>query len=171
MLANVSTISRDQWQIWLRKDELDEIDLKILVELQKDGRLTNQELSARVHLSASPCHRRVRLLEESGVIEGYGARLSHRALGMPIVAFILVRLAAQSKNAMAEFEVAVRRTSEISACYLMSGRQDYLLQVFTASLDSYEEFVRNKLSELPGIGSWETNFVFGEIKKSLITPQ
>ena len=150
---------------------MDEIDFKILIELQKDGRLTNQELSERVNLSPSPCHRRVRLLEEAGVIEGYGARLSHRALGMPIIAFILVRLAAQSKNAMAEFELGIRRTSEITACYLMSGRQDYLLQVFTASLDSYEEFVRNKLSELPGIGSWETNFVFGEIKKSVLTPK
>ena len=150
---------------------MDDIDFKILMELQKDGRLTNQELSARVNLSPSPCHRRVRLLEEAGVIEGYGARLSHRALGMPITAFILVRLAAQSKSAMAEFEVGVRRTSEITACYLMSGRQDYLLQVFTASLDSYEEFVRNTLSELPGIGSWETNFVFGEIKKSILTPK
>lgn len=171
MLANVLIRSANQWQIPLRNGEMDDIDFKILMELQKDGRLTIQELSARVNLTPSPCHRRVRLLEEAGVIEGYGARLSHRALGMPIVAFILVRLAAQSKSAMAEFEVGVRRTSEITACYLMSGRQDYLLQVFTASLDSYEEFVRNKLSELPGIGSWETNFVFGEIKKSFLTPE
>lgn len=150
--------------------ELDEIDSKIVIELQRDGRLTNQELSERVNLSASPCHRRVRMLEERGIIEGYGARISHRALGMPIIAFITVRLAAQSKNAMAEFERGVRETPEITACYLMSGRQDYLLQVFTASLDSYELFVRARLSELPGIGSWETNFVFGEIKRGVLLP-
>lgn len=150
---------------------MDEIDLKILTELQKNGRLTNHELSERVNLSPSPCHRRIRLLEQAGIIEGYGARLSHKALVMPIIAFILVRLAAQSKIAMAEFEGGITRTSEITACYLMSGRHDYLLQVFTASLESYEEFVRNKLSELPGIGSWETNFVFGEIKKSFLTPK
>ncbi|MBS0236873.1 MAG: Lrp/AsnC family transcriptional regulator [Proteobacteria bacterium] len=149
---------------------MDEIDSKIIIELQQDGRLTNQKLSERVNLSPSPCHRRVRILEESGVIEGYGARISHRALGMPIIAFITVRLAVQSKNAMAEFEQGVRRTPEITACYLMSGRQDYLLQVFAASLDSYEQFVREKLSELPGIGQWETNFVFGEIKKGYLTP-
>lgn len=149
---------------------MDEIDSKIVAELQRDGRLTNQELSERVNLSPSPCHRRVRILEEVGVIEGYGARISHRALGMPIIAFIAVRLAAQSKNAMAEFEDGVLRTPDVTACYLMSGRQDYLLQVFTASLDSYEQFVRDRLSELPGIGSWETNFVFGEIKKGFLTP-
>lgn len=149
---------------------MDEIDSKIIVELQRNGRLTNQELSERVNLSPSPCHRRVRILEEAGVIEGYGARVSHRALGMPIIAFIMVRLAAQSKNSMAEFERGVTRTPEITSCYLMSGRQDYLLQVFTASLDSYEQFVRDTLSELPGIGSWETNFVFGEIKKEALIP-
>lgn len=149
---------------------MDEIDSKIIAELQKNGRLTNQELSERVNLSPSPCHRRVRILEETGVIEGYGARISHRALGMPIVAFISVRLATQSKKSMAAFEEGVRRTPEITSSYLMSGRQDYLLQVFTASLDSYEQFVREKLSELPGIGSWETNFVFGEIKKGFLDP-
>ncbi|RWA58059.1 Lrp/AsnC family transcriptional regulator [Mesorhizobium sp.] len=145
---------------------MDEIDSKIIHALQLNGRLTNQELSDRVNLSPSPCHRRVRILEESGVIEGYSARVSHRALGMPIVAFIAVRLASQSKDAMALFEDGVRRTEEVTACYLMSGPQDYILQVFSISLDTYEQFVREKLSELPGIGAWETNFVFGEIKKS-----
>lgn len=149
---------------------MDQIDFKIIRELQKDGRLSNQELSERINLSPSPCHRRVRILEESGVIEGYTARISHRALGMPVIAFITVRLASQSKNSMARFEEGVSRTSEITSCYLMSGRQDYLLQVFTASLDTYEEFVREKLAELPEIGSWETNFVFGEIKKGYIVP-
>ena len=149
---------------------MDAIDSKILIELQKNGRLTNQELSERVNLSPSPCHRRVKILEEAGVIEGYGARINHRALGMPVIAVILVRLASQSKNTMAEFEEGVCRTPEITSCYLMSGRQDYLLQVFTASLDSYEQFVRNQLSELPGIGSWETNFVFGDIKKGYLLP-
>lgn len=149
---------------------MDQIDFKIIRELQKDGRLSNQELSERINLSPSPCHRRVRILEESGVIEGYTARISHRALGMPVIAFITVRLASQSKNSMSRFEEGVSRTSEITSCYLMSGRQDYLLQVFTASLDTYEEFVREKLAELPEIGSWETNFVFGEIKKGYIVP-
>lgn len=89
---------------------------------------------------------------------------------MPVIAFITVRLASQSKNSMAKFEEGVSRTDEITACYLMSGRQDYLLQVFTVSLDTYEQFVREKLSELPEIGAWETNFVFGEIKKGHLMP-
>lgn len=149
---------------------MDKIDFKIIAELQRNGRLTNQELSERVNLSPSPCLRRVRLLEEDGVIAGYSARISHRAIGLPVIAFINVRLASQSKNGMSVFEDAVRRTPEISTCYLLSGRQDYLLQVFTASLDSYETFVRDKLAELPGIGTWETNFVFGEIKQTSINP-
>ncbi|PXF31868.1 AsnC family transcriptional regulator [Pokkaliibacter plantistimulans] len=149
---------------------MDEIDSKIIIELQRNGRLTNQELSERVNLSPSPCHRRVRMLEESGVIEGYSARINHRALGMPIIAFVQVRLASQSKNVMTEFERSVRDTVEITSCYLMTGRQDYLLQVFTSSLDSYELFVRNKLAELPGIGSWESSFVFGDIKNGLLVP-
>ncbi|PPC76694.1 AsnC family transcriptional regulator [Pokkaliibacter plantistimulans] len=149
---------------------MDEIDSKIIIELQRNGRLTNQELSERVNLSPSPCHRRVRMLEESGVIEGYGARINHRALGMPIIAFVQVRLASQSKSVMTEFERSVRDTAEITSCYLMTGRQDYLLQVFTSSLDSYELFIRNKLAELPGIGSWESSFVFGDIKNGLLVP-
>lgn len=149
---------------------MDAIDSKLIVELQKDGRLTNQELAERVHLSPSPCHRRVRQLEAAGVIEGYSARIGHRALGLPIPVFITARLAQQSRQAMASFEEAVRRVDEITACYLMSGRQDYLLQVYTASLESYEQFVRAKLAELPGIGSWETNFVFGEIKRGHLVP-
>ncbi|GGF43765.1 hypothetical protein GCM10011611_57710 [Aliidongia dinghuensis] len=148
---------------------MDGIDSKIIRALQADGRLTNQELSEKVNLSPSPCHRRVRMLEASGIIDGYSARISHRALGMPIMAFITVRLASQ-KNSMTLFEEAVRRTEEITACYLMSGAQDYILQVFSISLDTYEQFVREKLSELPGIGGWETHFVFGEIKKGGLVP-
>ena len=147
---------------------LDEKDHLIISELIEDGRLTNQELSKRINLSPTPCHRRVRMLEETGVIQGYTAVIDPKLAGYCISAFVSVKLlplaSGEKKRAMAEFEESVRHVGRINACYLMSGSNDYILYVRARSMEDYEQFMRNQLSELPGVASWETNFVFGEIK-------
>ncbi len=150
--------------------ELDKTDLKILAQLQKDGRLTNQELSERVALSPSPCLRRVRQLEDAKVIQGYTAVVDREACGLPVMAFISIRLQKQTDSTIAKFEKGVQDLDEVMACYLMSGTSDYMLQVLSGSLGDYERFVRDKLSRIPGIGTLETHFAFGQVKQQRVYP-
>lgn len=150
--------------------ELDKTDLKILAQLQKDGRLTNQELSERVALSPSPCLRRVRQLEDAKVIQGYTAVVDREACGLPVMAFISIRLQKQTDSTIAKFEKGIQDLDEVMACYLMSGTSDYMLQVLSGSLGDYERFVRDKLSRIPGIGTLETHFAFGQVKQQRVYP-
>ena len=149
---------------------MDNIDIKILHELQRNARITNQELSERINLSPTPCARRVKLLEEAGVIKGYSAIIDPEPYGFPVMAFVTVRLAKQAEAEIATFEAAILQLEQVTACYLMSGRQDYLLQVYAASLKDYETFVRNKLTRVIGIAEIETHFAFGQVKRSLLLP-
>ena len=149
---------------------MDNIDIKILHELQRNARITNQELSERINLSPTPCTRRVKLLEEAGVIKGYSAIIDPEPYGLPVMAFVTVRLAKQAEAEIATFEAAILQLEQVTACYLMSGRQDYLLQVYAASLKDYETFVRNKLTRVIGIAEIETHFAFGQVKRSLLLP-
>jgi DNA-binding Lrp family transcriptional regulator len=149
---------------------MDKIDRKLIAELQRDGRLTNQELSERVSLSPSPCLRRLRQLEQDGVIEGYTALVNQEACGLHITAFVSIRLEKQNNKTIQAFESGIRDLDEIVACYLMSGSSDYLLQVLSASLKDYETFIRDKLSRTPGIGTLETHFAFGQVKRSSVFP-
>ena len=113
---------------------MDKLDFSILYELQKNGRISNQELSDRVNLSPTPCSRRVKILEQSGVIKGYSATVDAELFGLPIMAFVNVRLVKQTDVEIKVFENEIMALNEITACYLMSGRNDYLLQVFSSSL-------------------------------------
>ena len=149
---------------------MDRIDHKLVRQLQKNGRLTNQELSERVSLSASPCLRRVRKLEESGVITGYTALVDQKKYGYSINAFVNVRLEKHTDSLVAKFEAGIQNLEEIIACYLISGSRDYLLQVVAKDLDGYEYFLRKKLRLVPGIGQLESNFVMGQVKKSAQLP-
>ncbi len=142
---------------------MDQIDLAILRELQRDGRISNQELSERVGLSPSPCLRRVRQLERQGVITGYRAVVDYEACGLPITAFVMVRLEKQSEETIRTFEKGLGRLSNVLAGYLTSGSFDYMLHVVCASLKDYENFIRDDLTRIPGIGSLESHFVFGDI--------
>jgi Lrp/AsnC family leucine-responsive transcriptional regulator len=144
---------------------MDRIDRRILRELQANGRLTNQELAERVNLSPSPCLRRVRLLEEAGVILGYTAIVDQEKLGLPVNAFVSVRLERPSPEAMRTFEERIQRHDDIQECYLMTGSRDYLLHVVSHSLKTYEQFVREQLTQIPGIASVETSFAFGRVKR------
>jgi len=149
---------------------MDSIDLRILKELRKDGRLSNQELADRVSLSASPCLRRVRKLEESGVIKGFTALIDHRKYGLSINAFISVRLEKHTDALVSDFEKGIQKLDEVIACYLISGSRDYLLQIVAKDLDSYEQFLRQKLRLVPGIGQLESNFVLRQIKTTAQLP-
>jgi Lrp/AsnC family leucine-responsive transcriptional regulator len=149
---------------------MDRTDRKIIGELQRNGRLTNQELSERVSLSPSPCLRRLRQLEQDGVIKGYTAIINQEACGLDITAFVSIRLEKQTDKTIQAFERGVRDLDEIVACYLMSGSSDYLLQVLSPSLKDYEAFIRDKLSRTPGIGTLETHFAFGQVKHNTVFP-
>lgn len=150
--------------------DIDAKDLQIIRELQQDGRLTNQELAARVNLSPSPCLRRVRLLEEAGVITGYSADVDPRACGLSITAFIRIALQRHERDAVANFEHSIRRIDEILDCYLLTGEADYMLRVVVADLEEYERFVRGRLHAIPGISSMKTSLVYGTVKSSRVFP-
>lgn len=150
--------------------DIDAKDWQIIRELQADGRLTNQELAQRVNLSPSPCLRRVRLLEEAGVITGYSADVDPRACGLNITAFILVALQRPERDAVENFEKSVARIEEILDCYLLTGEADYMLRVVVADLEEYERFVRKRLHAIPGISSIKTSLVYGTVKSSRVFP-
>jgi Lrp/AsnC family leucine-responsive transcriptional regulator len=149
---------------------MDAKDRQIVRALQKDGRLTNQDLADRVALSPSPCLRRVRLLEERGIITGYAARVDAKAYGLAVTAYIRVALQRHEKDSVRTFEARVAEIDEILECYLMTGDADYLLKVMVADLDAYEVFVRNRLHAIPGIASINTSLVYGVVKDSKVFP-
>jgi Lrp/AsnC family leucine-responsive transcriptional regulator len=144
---------------------MDAIDRKIVAALMADGRLTNQDLSGRVGLSPSPCLRRVRNLEALGVIKGYTAVIDQERYGLPINVFVSIQLERQTDAALRAFERGVEGLDEVMECYLMTGNRDYLLRVVSGSLKSYERFVREVLSALPGIASIESSFAFSQLKQ------
>jgi len=143
---------------------LEPVDLRILAALQQDGRLTNQALSTEVGLSTSPCWRRVRQLEEDGVIQGYAALLDRRRIGLGVLAFIRVRIDSHSAAEAEEFSDSVRQLPEVVACYSIAGDSDFLLQVVAPDLDSYADFAMAVVRRLPGIKEMQTMFVLKEIK-------
>ena len=126
---------------------LDAIDRKILSLLQSDSRMTMQELSEKVGLSVSPCHRRVKLLEERGVITRYIATVDQKSLGLHVSVFISIKLARQKEEDLNRFAKAISKWDEVLECYLMTGNRDYLLRVVAADLSSYEAFLKNKLTQ------------------------
>ena len=134
---------------------LDAIDRKILSLLQADSRMTMQELSEKVGLSVSPCHRRVKLLEERGVITRYIATVDQKSLGLHVSVFISIKLARQKEEDLNRFAKSISKWDEVLECYLMTGNRDYLLRVVAADLSSYEAFLKNKLTRLDGIASIE----------------
>jgi Lrp/AsnC family leucine-responsive transcriptional regulator len=140
--------------------ELDTIDRKILVALQRDGRLTNLELAEIVGLSPSPCLRRVKLLESRGILSGYVALVDPTTIGLDIMAFVRVALERQDASGLDEFERQVGRWPQVLECYLMTGDADYQLRVVATSLADYEAFLRDKLTKIPGVSKIQSSFAF-----------
>lgn len=145
------------------KHDLDEIDLRILKAIQGDGRISNQQLSETVGLSPSPCLRRLRNLEDSGVISGYFGLVDPKAVGLNVTAFVRVRLSSQDDQHLAAFEKAVLEIDEVMECYLMTGECDYQLRVLVSSLAMFEDFLRNSLTHIPGVAEVTSSFALRPI--------
>ncbi len=143
---------------------LDAIDRRILDRLQEDGRVSNVELANDVGISSSPCWRRVRELETRGVISGYVALVDAAAVGLPVSVFIQVTLERQIEAALETFEAAVKERPEVMECYLMTGDADYLLRVVVSDLPTYEAFLKDHLTRIPGIANIKSSFALNQVK-------
>jgi Lrp/AsnC family leucine-responsive transcriptional regulator len=142
---------------------LDRIDYAILDHLQRDGRATSGELAEAAGLSASPALRRQKLLEEDGTIRRYVVLLDQDRVGLPVSVFVSVRLQAQTDEHLAAFEKAVAELPEVMECYVMSGASDYLLRVVAPDLGAYEEFLRTRLTRIPGVRGVESGFALKRV--------
>jgi Lrp/AsnC family leucine-responsive transcriptional regulator len=136
--------------------ELDRLDLAILEHLQANGRATAQDLGEAAHLSASPSHRRQKLLEEAGVIQRYVALLDQDKVGLPVNVFVSVKMANHQDETLRGFERAVEACAEVMEVYEMTGASDYLLRIVAADIASYEAFLRGHLVKIPGVQSFES---------------
>lgn len=143
--------------------EIDAIDRKILDILQKQGRIANSDLAERAGLSASPCARRVRHLEESGIIARYAALIDQKAVGLPVNVFVNVTLERQIEGALQDFENEILKRPEVMECYLMTGEADYFLRIVVADLDAYERFLVDHLTRVPGIANIKSSFALKQI--------
>lgn len=144
--------------------KLDAIDLRILKALQEDADITNVELADRVGLSPSPCLRRVRLLEEAGIISRRVTLLDPAAIDLKVNVFVSVTLEKQVEEHLKEFETAIRRRPEVVECYLMTGESDYLLRVVVTDLGSYERFLKQHLTRVPGVASIKSSFSLAQVQ-------
>jgi Lrp/AsnC family leucine-responsive transcriptional regulator len=153
-----------------KKPRLDRIDRRILEQLQGDGRLSNQELAERVALSPSPCLRRVRGLEQAGIIRGYAALLDPLQVGLGLLAFVTVKLEKRGKMPVDQFTRAVQSWPEVIACFSMTGDMDYLMRVQVEDLEHYSRFIMEKLLKQPGVIDIRTNFVLEQIKETTALP-
>lgn len=149
---------------------LDALDCRILTELQENGRMTNQQLSEQVGLSPTPCLRRLKQLESTGVITRYVALVDPQAVGLSVTAFVRVRLDQQDDRHLAVFEEAVGGFPEVMECYLMTGDADYQLRVLVRDLGSFEDFLRHKLTKIPGVAQLTTSFALRPVVYKTAVP-
>jgi len=149
---------------------LDRIDRRIVDALQRDGRLPNNELAAKVSLSPSPCLRRVRSLEESGVIKRYVALVDPLKVGLQLLAYVSVKLEKKGEMPAEEFSSAVNTWSEVTECYSMTGDVDYLLRVQVKDLDHFSRFLMGKLLKQPGVVDVKSSFALERVKETTVLP-
>jgi Lrp/AsnC family transcriptional regulator, leucine-responsive regulatory protein len=148
----------------------DETDWRILAALQDDARLTNADLAERVFLSPSPCLRRVRDLEQSGLIRRYVTLLDPLELGLTVSVFIQVSLEKQMRGALDAFESAVLAREEVMECYLMTGDADYLLRLVVPDMQSLERFIVDYLAKIPGVSNIRSSFALKQVKYKTALP-
>ncbi|MEL0253191.1 MAG: Lrp/AsnC family transcriptional regulator, partial [Novosphingobium sp.] len=144
---------------------LDGIDRRLLAELQSEGRVTNVELAQRVGLTAPPCLRRVRALEDAGVIRGYHAELDASKLGFAITVFALVSLKSQAEESLRQFEDHMRTLPEVRECHMLNGEIDFILKIVSRDLQSYQEFLTSKLTPAPNVASVKTSLTIRTAKQ------
>ena len=150
--------------------ELDATDRRILSALQKEGRLTNAELSERVNLSPSACHRRVQRLEAEGYIDAYVALLNSRKLDRPTTVFVEITLSGQADEVLEAFEREVRRVPDVLECHLMAGTADYLLKVVAMDTDDFARIHRQYLARLPSVAQMHSSFALRTVFKTTAIP-
>ena len=144
---------------------IDEIDRRLLAELQAEGRITNVELAQRVGLTPPPCLRRVRTLEEEGVIRGYHADLDASKLGYAITVFALVSLKSQAEEALRQFEDHMRGLPEVRECHMLNGEIDFILKIVSKDLQSFQEFLTSRLTPAPNVASVKTSLTIRTAKQ------
>ena len=146
---------------------MDKIDNAILKELQKDGRLSIQKLSDKVGLSPTPCARRIALLEEAGIINGYHALIDEAKVGYGVSVFVSVKLEKQIDDALKTFENTINTYPEVVDCWLMTGNRDYLLRVAVSSLEDFEKFLTSRLNKIAGVASIESSIPIRRVKAGI----
>ncbi len=146
--------------------EIDATDRRILTALQRDGRMTNADLSEIVNLSPSACHRRVQRLEQEGLIAGYVALLDARRLGKPTTVFVEITLQGQADDLLDAFETAVARVPDILECHLMAGTADYLIKIVAEDTEDFARIHRQYLSRLPGVAKMQSSFALRTVVKT-----
>jgi DNA-binding Lrp family transcriptional regulator len=144
---------------------VDRADIALLEALQRDSSRSIADLADSIGLSPSACHRRIKSLEESGLITGYAAQIDPHKLGLKLQAFVEITLTSQSREAMDRFEAAVQDFEDVLDCHLMSGNADYLLRVAAADLEQYDRIHRDCLARLPGVSSMRSAFAIRRIKR------
>ena len=154
----------------LTMETLDKFDVAILVQLQSDARQTNAELASRVGLSAAPCWRRVRALEEAGFITGYRADINRHKIGLGVLAFVRLDADRNNADATTQLEQAIKKLPEVVACHYISGAGTFELQVVAQDLEAFSKFALNKLMNLPNVKDIHTSFSLGEVKSSGALP-
>ncbi|MFN4015526.1 MAG: Lrp/AsnC family transcriptional regulator [Reyranella sp.] len=148
--------------------ELDDIDRRILAALQAEGRLPMVDLAEKVGLSPTPCQRRVKRLEEEGVIERYAALVAPPALGLALQALVQVTLDDHSEKTVEAFESAIRARPEVVACYAVTGDMDFLLHVLAPDLANFSEFAMKALLRMPGVRGTRSSFIMQAVKSDLV---
>ncbi len=146
--------------------EIDATDRRILTVLQKDGRITNADLSERVNLSPSACHRRVERLEDDGYIAGYVALLDARRMGKPTTVYVEITLQGQADDLLDAFEREVARVPDLLECHLMAGTADYLLKILAEDTEDFARIHRQYLSRLPGVAKMQSSFALRTVVKT-----
>jgi DNA-binding Lrp family transcriptional regulator len=144
---------------------LDSIDRRLLAELQAEGRVTNVELAQRVGLTAPPCLRRVRALEEAGVIRGYHAEIDASKLGFAITVFAMVSLKSQAEDDLRAFENHMKELPEVRECHMLNGEIDFILKIVSRDLQSFQEFLTSKLTPAPNVASVKTSLTIRTAKQ------
>lgn len=155
----------------MTRHKLDHIDRKILAELQADGRITNVELSKRVRISAPPCLRRVRALEEAGFIESYHARLNAKSLGLPVTVFVLVALDSQHDHDLKAFEKCCAEWEMVRECYMLNGDTDFMLKIVAQDLEVFQRFLTEQITAAPHVAHVKTSFMIRATKHEPLVPQ
>ncbi len=151
-------------------ETLDKFDIAILNELQSEARLTNAELASRVGLSAAPCWRRVRALEKAGFITGYRAEINRHKIGLGVLAFVRLDAAQNTGEVLTALEEAIRKIPEVISCHYISGTGTFELQVVSRDLNTFSQFARDVLINLPNVKDLHTSFSLGEVKASSALP-